>query len=90
MATVYLAEDLRHNEPTVYLPRIRTPVLQFNGELDDIFSARGAAQPRFALLGTSPEHKKHVVAPGSHFVEPRSLLIRESLDWLDKYLGPVR
>jgi hypothetical protein len=28
-----------------------------------------------------------VSAPGGHFI-PRQLVIRETLDWLDRYLGP--
>ncbi len=43
----------------------------------------------FDLLGTPPEHKRHVIAEGSHYV-PRPVLIRETLDRLDRYLGPVR
>ena len=43
----------------------------------------------FEALGTPAEHKRHIISEGSHFV-PRPLLIKESLDWLDRYLGPVR
>jgi hypothetical protein len=42
----------------------------------------------FQLLGTPDENKRHVIAEGGHDV-PRQLLIRETLDWLDRYLGPV-
>ena len=41
--------------------------------------------PMFELLGTAPEHKKHYVTPRAHLV-PRDILIRETLDWFDKYL----
>ena len=37
------------------------------------------------MLGTAPEHKKHVVTPGAHLVS-RDVLVRETLDWFDKYL----
>ena len=43
----------------------------------------------FDLLGTPPEHKRHVIADGVHYV-PRTTLIRETLAWLDRYLEPVR
>jgi hypothetical protein len=33
--------------------------------------------------------KKHVIAQGGHFVA-QDALVRETLDWLDKYLGPPR
>jgi hypothetical protein len=42
----------------------------------------------FELLGTPAEHKKRMVFPGGHSV-PRTEMIRESLAWLDRYLGPV-
>jgi len=48
-----------------------------------------AAKPMFQLLGTPAEHKKHYISGGGHFV-PRAEMIRETLDWLDKYLGKVR
>jgi eukaryotic-like serine/threonine-protein kinase len=41
----------------------------------------------YQLLGTPAEHKDHYLAPSAHFV-PRDELIRETLDWYDKYLGP--
>ena len=40
------------------------------------------------VLGTPPEHKKQLVYPGGHSV-PRTEMIKESLAWLDEYLGPV-
>jgi hypothetical protein len=43
----------------------------------------------FRLLGTPAEHKRHVVYEAGHFV-PRSQLIKETLDWYDRYLGAVR
>jgi hypothetical protein len=43
----------------------------------------------FDLLGTPQDRKKFVVAEGVHYV-PRHALIRETLDWFDRYLGPVK
>jgi hypothetical protein len=42
----------------------------------------------FELLGTPLEHKKRLVFAGGHSV-PRTEQIKESLQWLDRYLGPV-
>ena len=42
----------------------------------------------FELLGTPAEHKKRLIFPGGHSV-PRTEMIKESLAWLDRYLGPV-
>ncbi|MGH7500623.1 MAG: hypothetical protein ACREL7_02585 [Longimicrobiales bacterium] len=42
----------------------------------------------FELISVPPSEKRHIIAIGGHFV-PRDLLIRETLDWLDRHLGPV-
>ena len=76
-------------EPVYFLPRISIPVLMLNGRYDFYFPVESSQNPMFDLLGTPPERKRHVIAEGSHFV-PRPVLIRETLDWLDRYLGPVR
>ena len=39
--------------------------------------------------GSPPEDKKHVVYDAGHVPLPRSQLIQETLDWLDRYLGPI-
>ena len=70
-------------DPAHYLPRVRQPVLQFNGRYDTDFRYEDSALPFFELLGS--EHKKHVVEPTGHFV-PVSMVIGETLDWLDTHL----
>ncbi len=69
-----------------YLPRVKVPVLQFNGRFDTDFLYERDAKPFFDLLGTPPEDKKHVVEPTGHFAPP-AVVIGETLAWLDKYLG---
>jgi dienelactone hydrolase len=85
--------NFRSAQPEVddinYMPRVQTPVLMLNGLHDNTFPLETAARPMFDLLGTVPEHKRHVIAGGVHYV-PRTTLIRETLAWLDRYLGPVR
>jgi eukaryotic-like serine/threonine-protein kinase len=76
-------------EPINFIPRITIPVLMLNGRYDYYFPVESSQNPMFDLLGTPPASKRHVVADGSHFV-PRPLLIKETLDWLDQYLGPVK
>ena len=41
------------------------------------------------LLGTPNEHKRFKVYDMGHGPLPRAAFIRESSDWLDRYLGPV-
>jgi formylglycine-generating enzyme required for sulfatase activity/dienelactone hydrolase len=85
--------NFRRAQPEVddinYLPHVRTPVLMLNGRHDNTFPLETAARPMFDLLGTPSEHKRLVIVDGVHYV-PRNALIRESLDWFDRYLGPVR
>jgi eukaryotic-like serine/threonine-protein kinase len=74
-------------DPVNALPRVRVPTLMFSGEFDAMVPAENSNR-YFSLIGTSAAQKRHVIAIGGHFI-PRALVIRESLDWLDKYLGPV-
>ncbi len=76
-------------EPINYLPRIKTPVLMLNGKYDFFFPSETAQRPFFENLGTLAADKRWSLYEGGHDV-PRTVLIRESLAWLDKYLGPVR
>ncbi|MGD2122306.1 MAG: SUMF1/EgtB/PvdO family nonheme iron enzyme [Gemmatimonadota bacterium] len=75
-------------EPIHYLPRIKIPFLLLNGEFDHYFPKEHAQRPAFERLGTASEDKRWVAYPGGHSI-PRAALIRESLDWLDRYFGPV-
>ena len=71
-----------------YLPRISTPVLMLNGKYDFFFPYETSQVPFFELIGTRKEDKKLFLSETSHFV-PRTDLIKETLAWLDRYLGPV-
>ena len=76
-------------DPVNYLPRIKSPVLMLNGKYDFFFPSETAQKPFFQFLGTPAPDKKWILYEGGHDV-PRTDLIKESLAWLDKYLGPVR
>jgi serine/threonine protein kinase/dienelactone hydrolase len=71
-----------------YVGRVTQPTLMLNGELDFFFPAETSQKPMFERLGTPAEHKKRLTYPRGHTV-PKLELIRESLAWLDRYLGPV-
>ena len=75
-------------DPINFLPRVTTPVLMLNGRYDSLFPPETSQKPFFELLGTPPESKKMFVHEEGHGV-PRTVLVRETLDWLDRYLGPV-
>ena len=74
-------------DPVNSLPRVRVPTLMFSGEFDPMVPRENATH-YFGLIGTPEARKRQVWAIGGHFV-PRALVIRETLDWLDRYLGPT-
>jgi len=76
-------------EPVNFAPRAKMPVLMLNGRNDFLFPIESSQLPLFRLLGAPEKDKRHVVFDSGH-VPPRQPLIREILDWLDKYLGPVK
>ena len=84
---------LRYELPKIdrinFAPRVRLPVLMLNGRYDDFFPLEASQIPLFRLLGTPAQDKKHVIYESGHDL-PHKEEVRESLDWLDKYLGPVR
>ena len=71
-----------------YIGRVTQPTLMLNGELDFFFPVETSQKPMFELLGTPPEHKKRMTFTGGHSV-PRVEMIRETLAWWNRYLGPV-
>jgi hypothetical protein len=42
----------------------------------------------YQLLGSRKDQKKHILYETAHNV-PRNELIKETLNWLDQFLGPV-
>jgi eukaryotic-like serine/threonine-protein kinase len=72
-----------------YLPRIKQPILMLNGKYDMFFPVETSEKPMFAFLGTAPEDKKSIIYESGHLV-PRTDFMRETLNWFDKYLGPVK
>jgi hypothetical protein len=58
-----------------------------SGRYDFFFPLETAQLPMFEALGTPAADKRHVIQEGGHDV-PRPVLIRETLDWLDKYQRP--
>ena len=71
-----------------YAPRVKMPVLMLNGRYDLVSPLESGARPMFAALGTPPENKALRLYDSDHLIPPTEY-VRESLAWLDKYLGPV-
>jgi len=69
-----------------YASRVTIPTLMLNGKHDILVDAE--IRPMFELLGTPDEHKRLILYDTDH-IPPRAEYIKETLAWLDKYLGPV-
>ncbi len=71
-----------------FAPRVHVPVLMVTGRYDFALPFETNQVPLFRLLGSPEKDKKHVVFDTGH-VPPWPDVVRETLDWLDHYLGPV-
>jgi dipeptidyl aminopeptidase/acylaminoacyl peptidase len=70
-----------------FAPHIKAPVLLLAGRDDFRRPLKQSQEPLMRLLGS--KEKRHYVFEGGH-VPPRwQEVIKETLDWFDRYLGPV-
>jgi predicted esterase len=76
--------------PVHFAPRSRTPTLLINGRDDFILPYDLSQEPFFTLLGAPADRKRHARLAGGHIPSNRLEIIREVLDWLDRWLGPVQ
>jgi hypothetical protein len=60
-----------------------------NGRYDFLSPLEASQQPLFRLLGSPSGDKRHVLFESGH-VPPWPDVVRETLNWLDRYLGPVK
>jgi dienelactone hydrolase len=76
-------------DPMNFAPRATVPVLMINGRYDFLRPVESSQLPLFRLLGAPSKDKRHVIFDSGH-IPPRIPAIRETLQQLDRYLGPVR
>lgn len=72
-----------------FASRVKVPVLMINGRYDFEIPLETCQEPLFRLLGTSPQDKRHVLYDTGHS-PPQLPVMKEALNWLDRYLGPVK
>jgi len=72
-----------------YVTRVKLPTLMLNGRYDMTLPYDTSSKPLFDLLGTPADQKEMKLYETDHFV-PRNEIIKETLAWLDRYLGPVK
>ena len=76
-------------DPFNFAPRVKMPTLLLSGRFDFDYQTDSQQVPFFRMLGTPDAQKRRVVYDTGHNI-PRTELVRETLDWLDRYVGPVR
>ena len=75
--------------PFNYVTRVKQPTLMLNGRYDTILPPDTSSKPMFRLLGTPAEHKLQKIYETDH-LPPYNEYVKETLAWLDRYLGPVK
>lgn len=69
-----------------FAPRARQPALMLNARYDQFFPVETSQLPMFRMLGTRDSAKRHVVYDSGHAI-PRTEAIKETVAWLNRYLG---
>ncbi len=72
-----------------YTRRVTIPTLMLNGKYDSIFDLDMCVRPMFDMLGTPNEHKRLILYETDH-LPPRTEYVKETLMWLDRYLGSTK
>ena len=84
--------QLPEADPFNFLPRFHVPTLMVAGRLDFLFPVETSLRPMFRLLGAPEKDKQLLLRDGGHVAPDGQLSIvrKETLDWFDRYLGPVK
>ena len=71
-----------------FAPRVKVPTLLVDGRYD-VFFPLETQNVMIRYLGTPEKDKRHAVLEGGH-IPAYEQMVKEILDWLDKYQGPVK
>jgi pimeloyl-ACP methyl ester carboxylesterase len=82
-------KELPEADPFNYAPHVKIPVLMLNGRYDLMIALDTCQEPLFRALGTAAQDKRHILFDSGH-TPPLIPWIKETLNWLDHYLGPVK
>ena len=72
-----------------FAPRVTAPMLMVNGRYDQFFPLDTSQNVMFRFLGTPEKDKRHAVFESGH-IPPHDQMIKEILDWLDRYQVPAK
>ena len=73
-----------------FVPRIPAPTLMVNGNADFQYPLETTQLPEFRLLTLPADRKRHKLFEGGHMPNQIHDVMREVLDWFDRFLGPVK
>ena len=82
-------KELPEADPLNFAPHVKVPTLMMNGRYDFMAPLDTCQEPLFRALGTPSQDKRHVLFDTGHS-PPQTPRMKEALNWLDKYLGPVK
>jgi dienelactone hydrolase len=79
-------------DPFNFVPRFHVPTLVAGGRFDFVLPLEASQRPWFQLLGTPEQDKRMIFWDGGHgdVLAHYPMVIKEGLDWFDRYLGPVK
>jgi len=83
---LYAEHTLPEVDQINFAGRIRIPLLMINGMYDHFFPVETSQKPLFRLFGTPDSDKRQVIFAAGHGL-PKDVPEKETLDWLDRYLG---
>jgi formylglycine-generating enzyme required for sulfatase activity len=72
-----------------FAPRAKEPTLLIGGRYDFIGPVETSQKPLLHLLGAPEKDKRLALFDTGHVVYPGPEMVKEVLDWFDRYLGPV-
>jgi formylglycine-generating enzyme required for sulfatase activity/predicted Ser/Thr protein kinase/pimeloyl-ACP methyl ester carboxylesterase len=86
------SHPLPEADPLNFLPRFRVPTLTGNGRSDFMIPLETSQRPMFRLLGAPEKDKRQIFWDGGHgdIGANYKTVVKETLDWFDRYLGPVK
>jgi eukaryotic-like serine/threonine-protein kinase len=77
-------------DPINFASQAKAPLLMLNGRYDFECPVESCSKPLFDFWGAPKKDKRMVVYESGHAPAKMQDVIREILDWLDRYLGPVK
>jgi poly(3-hydroxybutyrate) depolymerase len=79
-------------DPFNFISRFRVPLLMMNGRSDYAVPLKSSALPMFKLAGAPEKDKRQAFWDGSSadFMKIMQTVTQETLDWFNRYLGPVK